>query len=100
MDLGHDSLFPSFGHGNERSTIWKTIIKPLHGTGEYSHFIANGIGVSIGNGGRVNFLVEEWIKGYILKFVFPKVFSLVIKKRGNLKILENGSAMNDHGKLS
>lgn len=54
LDLDYDSILPSIEHGNKRSNIWKNIIKPFHGTGEYCHFTTNGKGISLGNRGGMD----------------------------------------------
>ncbi|XVF23444.1 hypothetical protein REPUB_Repub13aG0039200 [Reevesia pubescens] len=80
-----NNLLPSPSKPSKTSFIWKGIISPFYQNCQFAANILEGLGFSIGNGVSINFWDDVWIEGGPLKFRFPRIFALAIKKCGKVK---------------
>lgn len=82
------------------SSMWKNITKPPCGSYDYSSFVTEGIGLSLGTGCRIDFWNNELVHGVILKRDFPEFINLLLTKMVSLISLVVGLIINGVGILS
>nr|KJB72859.1 hypothetical protein B456_011G201200 [Gossypium raimondii] len=78
------NLLPhNLSHYN-KSWVWRSIVHPLTTNDSIRKSFVDNPKILAGNDEKINFWAGCWVREFLLKSIFSRVFALAVKKVGNI----------------